>query len=178
MPRYRYRLTLHPLRGAGRGGGGAEGCSFRRRMAVRRVALPPASARACPRAAASRVSPSLPAACEGAARALQGMLGREAFRAGGGEHLEFCVPRQGRRASFLEIGPCSGEACHFRPWAGPSGPLRFSLAEGGCDSLGEFPPVEFRLALLPPRGAWPGSDARSWPAGPPSPRFLSRSRWP
>lgn len=140
------------------------------------MALPPASARACPRAAASRVSPSFPAACEGAARELQGMLGKEVFRVGeGGTWNSSCCA--GTRASFLEIGPCIGEACHFRARAGPSEPVTFSLAEGGCDFLGEFPPGEF--GLLCSRREVRGPEVTHGPGRrPPSPRFLSRYRWP
>lgn len=154
-------------------GGGAGSCSFRRRMAGRRVALPRASVRARTGAAASRVSPSSPAPVRGLLGRRQGMMGREAFRVGEGDAWNPC--RAGARASFLAIGPRSGGACHSRAWAGPRGRLTFSLAEGGLRLLGRVSSRRLRAALLPPCGAWPGSDARLWPAAalPPLPFTLS-----
>lgn len=89
----RYELTLHPLRGAGRGlqFPAANGWTARGAPAGLSSCLP--TSRCVVR------QPLFPIACEGAARALQGMLGREVFRVGergGGEkHLEFFVLRRG-----------------------------------------------------------------------------------
>lgn len=106
----RYELTLHPPRGAGRGlqFPAANGWTARGAPAGLSSCLP--TSRCVVR------QPLFPIACEGAARALQGMLGREVFRVGEGGarntwNSSCCA---GARASFLEIGPCSGEACHFR----------------------------------------------------------------
>lgn len=133
-------------------GGGAEGCSFRRRMAGRRVALPPASARVGPRAAASCVSPSSPSPVRGLLERCRACWeGRcSEWGEGGEENTWNSSCCAGARASFLEIGPCSGEACHFRAWAGPSGPVSFSLAEGGLRLSGRVSSRGLRAALLPP----------------------------
>lgn len=109
--------------------------------------------------------PLFPTACEGAARALQGMLGREVFQVGEGDTWNSC---------------CAGAPALEHPVTSELGRAhrvlsRFHWLREAAALWKEFSSQRIRAALLRPCGAWPGSDARLWPpaALPPLPFTLS-----
>lgn len=179
----RYRRTPRPPR-AGRGAAvsGGEWPDGAWRSRRPRLVLALGSSRCVARQPLS----SPPPGKRGAARAPQGTPGRGVFSVGEEETtlgILRAAPGRGRgggeaRASFLAIGPVPRRRLSLRSVGGAVGAIQVSdwLREAAT-LLGESPPGDF--GRLGSRREVRGPEVTHGPGlRPPSPRFLSRSRWP